>query len=393
MRYGKRILPISFTTNAVDEPITAFDNTALTPQFEQRLYDGKYIYEAYTNIYPLATYSWNHISEAENGICTKLDDKTTVVSTAVPCVKDITTVYIIDTYRDITNLVDGKYFKFIGTTGDIDFNTIDPTSPSGWAEVVNHRHFDAIPSESSIYWKYVDVINSQRHLDGTVYTQTTLDVGTTISNEYLFDAIDFIDTIAFFNIDLTSIEITVRLQDDTIVVPTFSLDLQDYQGITIPYEWHFTSLEGALKKNTFTSIDIYSDIKIQIDYINTNGNPKVGETFFTKSTDMGVTLNRPQGRKKNFDRISIDPITGIKTRVKSKTLVDEVTYNVLIPTEALDSKITTWSNLINEDILIIGDETGTFTNLIHFCYIQEFPYEIDSTSTHNTYQIKLTTLA
>ena len=394
MKYGKKIHPVSFTTNVVDDSYTAFDNTSFVPQGEKRLYDSQYIYEANTNIYPLATYSWNHISSTANGVCIKLDDKTIIDSTLVPVTQDVTVVYVIDTYKDTTGLVDGKYFLYTGATGTADFNTIDPTNPASWTEVVNYRYFDAIPSESSLYWKYIDVINSRRHLDGIIYNQTILASGTTITNEYIFDSISFINTIAFFNMDLTSIEITVRLQsNDSIVVPTFSVDLQDFQGITTPYDWHYTPLEGALKKNAIAYIPIYSDIKVQIDYINTNNSPKIGETFFTRAADMGATLNRPQGRKKKFDRIIIDADTGKKTRIKSKALVDEVTYNVAVPTHSMDSKITIWSELINEDILIIGDESGVYTNLIHFCYIQEFPYEIDSNSTKNIYQIKLTTLA
>ena len=392
MQYGKRIYPDSFTSTVVDVLPSVFNNTEAVVQGDQRLYESDYLYEARTNIYPLATYSWNHIEASTNGICTILATKALVPdTTVVPVTKDVTVVYVIDTYKDTTNIVDGKYFMYKGNNSTENFNTIDVTHPS-WEEVANHRYIDATPSESSIYWKYLGVKNSKAHLDGIVNNQTILESGTQIDNVYIFTD-RFIDTIAFFNLDCTSVEITVTKLDDTVIVPTFTLDLKDYQGITTPYNWHFTPIESVRLKNKLARISVNSNIKILISYIKSSGSPKIGEVFFTRSKDMGQTLNRPQGRKKKFDRVIIDKTTGAKTRIKSKALVDEVSYSVIVGTNEIDSKITIWTDLINEDILIIGDESGKYTNLIHFAYIQEFPYEIDTASSHNIYQIKLTTLA
>ena len=392
MEYGKLIQPVSFTTNVVDDTYIVFDNTASVVSGKQRLYDSKYIYTAKTNIYPLATYSWNHIDSTQNGTCIKLEDKTEVLSTAVPVIKDVTTVYVEDTHLDITNAVDGKYFIYVGNQNTLDFNTIDVTHPD-WSESVNLRYWDVTPSDSSIYWVEDSVLNSKRHLDGVVFNQTILTTSSTIINEYVFDGSQVVNKILFFNIDLTSIKLTVLDNNDNVLIPEQIISLYDYQGIMTPYEWFFTPMPSTQLSSAIISIKPYSDMKIKIEYENTGSDPKIGETIFTYPQDCGKTLNRPQGRKKKFDRITIDSITGKKTRIKSDALVDEVTYNVSVPVGEIDSKITLWGQLINEDIVIIGDESGTYTNLVHFCYIQEFPYEIDTGSSENQYQIKLTTLA
>ena len=61
MQYGRKIQPTSFTTNVADSVVTTFDNNSFVIKDSLRKY-GDVIYQAYINIYPLATYSWNDIA-------------------------------------------------------------------------------------------------------------------------------------------------------------------------------------------------------------------------------------------------------------------------------------------------------------------------------------------
>jgi len=108
--------------------------------------------------------------------------------------------------------------------------------------------------------------------------------------------------------------------------------------------------------------------------------------------DIGATANAPQGRKRKFDTINISD-AGIKTKVTRDALIDEITYTVYIETERNDSVITQISKLINENIVIIGDESGKLSNAIHYGWLSEHPYELDTNSTQNKYSMKITTLA
>lgn len=389
MEYGIPLKIDNLDTNITDEDYPLFSNTGAYPKDFFTIYNEA-IYKARTNIYKLATYSWNEYDEADNGIVTKLDDKSIILNTLVPCVKDVTTVYIEDSNK--TGIV-GKYYIFTGTSGNIDFTTTDPTNPSNWEEVTSVRGFDVIPpsaTELSLYWEYIDVLNSKKHLDGTIWTQTVAQAGvTTITNYYTITE-DFVNIIAFFNLDCNSIEVTVRSAvDNSVLVDTKEIDLYDYQGIVSPYEWHFTQL-GARLKNSFVRIPIYANIIIQVDYI--GANPKVGEIVFARSVSLGKTLDKPTGRKKKFDKITIDE-NGKKTVIKSKSMIDELSYNIIVNKEVADSKVTELSKLLNDDILIIGDETGEYTNLINYGSITEQPYEFDSGSSVNFLQITVNTLS
>lgn len=387
MEHGKPLTSSFMITTIEDVLPDDFNNILAVPQGEERLY-GDFIYEANTNLYPLAKYSWNDYSVPAEGIVTILADKSIVPdSTAVPVLQNVTTVYIADSSEET---IIGDYYLYIGADGDIDFTTVNPTNPSNWEKVKNLRFYDVIPSENSIYWKYIDIKNSLRHMDGTIWNQTIADEGDSIiTNYYTFN--DYVNTIAFFNMECTSIEITVRQEsDNSILMEKQVVSLRDYQGIASAYDWFFEPTVIG-KDTALVKIPIYRDIIIQIDYINTYSPPKVGETVFVRAKNTGKTGNKPQGRKKKFDIVTIDK-DGKKSVQKSRTMIDEINYEVWIETNSLDRKIKEWERLINDDILIIGDETGKFTTLINYGYIKDMPYEIDSNTTHNKYSIKITTL-
>jgi len=389
MQYGKKIQPTSFTTNVTDPVVTIFDNNSFVMKDSLRRY-GDVIYQAYKNIYPLATYSWNDIANGVTPSVLRLSDNVTINPTSVPCTKDVTVVYVQDTWKTGAENVVGKYYLYTGTTGNADFTTIDPSSPANFTPILNYRHFDVTPSSGSLYWYVVETINSKKHLDDTIYSQTILDTTGTITNTYTIDTM--IDTILLFNVKLEEIAVTVKDTLDNILVPRYTLDLRDYQGIMTPYAWFFTPVEGTLKENAFTKINPYSSIKVTIEYTNNLVPPRIGETIFTRMVDIGVTANAPQGRKRKFDTININD-AGIKTKVTRDALIDEITYTVYIATERNDSVITQISKLINENIVIIGDESGKYANAIHYGWISEHPYELDTNSTQNKYSMKITTLA
>lgn len=389
MQYGLKIQPTSFTTNVTDPVVATFDNSSYVMKDSLVKY-GDVIYKAATNIYPLATYSWNDIANGATPEVKRLSDGVIITPTSVPCTKDVTVVYVQDTWKTGRENVVGKYYLYTGTTGNVNFTTIDPSSPANFSVISNYRHLDVTPSNNSLYWYVVETINSKKHLDDTIYSQTVLDTPGTIVNTYTIDTM--IDTILFFNVKLEDIAITIKDALGNILVPRYTLDLRDYQGIMTPYAWFFTPVEGTFKENAFTKINPYSSVKVTIEYTNDSVPPRIGETIFTRMVDIGVTANAPQGRKRKFDSISISD-AGIKTKVTRDALVDEITYTVYIDTARNDSVITQISKLINENIVIIGDESGKLSNAIHYGWLSEHPYELDTNSTQNKYSMKITTLA
>ena len=99
-------------TDQAGTAIPAWVNTAGYIQGTE-VSHNKRISRAFTNIPALATYTWNDPSASVTPVCTRLSDGVTVIPpTAVPCVKDVTVVYVTDEYKDTTKAATGKYFQY-----------------------------------------------------------------------------------------------------------------------------------------------------------------------------------------------------------------------------------------------------------------------------------------
>jgi len=391
MEYGIPLTPDSHTVDFSDDAITSFDNTLAVSEGLRRKYDD-IEYEANTNIYALAEYSWNEPDSGTTGITTRLADKADITSTAVPCTQNVTVVYVIDSYQDeaVPKDVVGKYFLYIAANADVDFTTIDVTNPSDWDEVINKRYWDVIPDENSIYWETINTVNTKRLIDGKIFTQT---VAPTSSMEHKFYFTTYVNTIAIFNMECDEVNITVNAWDGaayTNEVHNETIDLIDLSGIASSYAWHYTPLD-KFKTRLLERIPMYPKIEIVITFTKTATDPKVGEVVFARTETSGKTHDKPKGTKRTFDITSQDA-SGQRTVIKSDKIIDTIAYRVSIPVNSIDAIIQKWGELINVNILIIGDETGEFTTLINYAYIKELPYEIATNWTQNTYEITVNTL-
>lgn len=393
MEYGTPLQPDSFVPDFTDDTIADFDNVEAVAVGLRRKYEDVE-YESFTNIYALAFYSWNEYDENSIGITTRLSDKVDITSTAVPCIQNETIVYVEDSYKDTASPQEavGKYFKYTGTTGNVDFTTVDVSNPANFTEVINYRYFDAIPDEESIYWKTIETLNTYRLIDGKIYTKTVSPDSVMV---YDFYFTTYINAIAIFNMSCEEINITVNAWEDgtsdyTNEVFNETTNLLDLTGITSSYAWHYTPLE-KYKNRLLARIPIYPKVKITITFTNTATNPEVGEVIFARTESSGITLDKPTGVKKNFDITTVDK-NGNRTVEKSNRIIDTITYRVIIPTNSIDGMIHKWGELINENLLIIGDETGAFTVLINYAYIKDIPYEISSNSEQNIYSLTANTL-
>jgi len=395
MEYSKPIDAESITVSFSDTVVTAFDNTALVPLGDIRRYNF-HDYKALTNIYELATYSWNNISSTIDGVTTKLDDKTIVDSTAVPCIQNVTTIYVIDSYKDIADPQDavGKFFLYTGTNQDVDFTTIDPNNPSNFDIVINYRFEDIFPDENSLFWEDLGAINSRRLIDRIIKNPTIAPSGNEMTYEFIYTTST--NVVAFFDINCSSIEISryrynsVSELYDIEVMPLTVFELKSVEGIIDSYTWHLTELAGNLDR-LLVRLPIWSNTKTIVTFKNTVSAPEVGEAIFGRAISLGTTLDEPTGTRKSFSKTKLTA-DGKRIVSKSSSIIDKITYRVIIPTTQVDSKIKTIGELLEENLLIIGDESGRFTTLTSFGYASELPFKVKSNSNMNEYGLTINTL-
>jgi hypothetical protein len=394
MEYGVPIVPDSITASFADTVVTAFDNTALVLQGETRRYNF-HDYTAFTNIYQLATYSWNDADIAEVGETIRLSDKVVIDSTVVPCVQNETIIYVIDSYKDtaVPQEAVGKYFKYTGTTGNVDFTGIDPSNPSNFSEVINYRFEDIYPDVSPLFWDDLGAINSRRLMDGIVANPSLAPSGTSMVFTFILSTSS--NAIAFFNLDCSDINVTEyrwnsATMDYDIEVFNEDYDLKSLAGIVDSYTWHTSPVE-LLKDRLLVRIPIWSKTKTVITFNNSLRPPSVGEVIFARALSIGKTLDGVPGKRRNFDKTTVTS-NGYKVRTENPNIVDKITYKVIISTNLIDTTIQTIGELLGDNLLIIGDETGTFTVLLNYGYTSELPFKIKSADDINSYGITINTL-
>lgn len=395
MEYAELITADSITQDFSDTAVTAFDNLSLVPKEEIRRYNYR-DYQAKTNIYELATYSWNDISSTATAKTIRLADKVSVDSTVVPCTQDVTTIYVIDSYKDNTvpQQAVGKFFVYTGVTGNVDFTTIDPSNPANFTEVINYREFDIYPEENPLFWKDLGAINSRRLVDGIIGNQTIAPSGSTMTYEFIFST--SINAVAFFNLSCKSITITEYRYNETSgqydieILPETTYDMISLEGIIDSYTWHTMPVE-QVKDRLLIRLPIYAKTKVRITFENISTPPEVGEIIFGRTISIGTTIDSPTGTRKGFSQTQIQE-DGTRTVKKSKNIIDRIEYEVIVPTKNIDNIIKTIGELLEDTLLIIGDESGRFTVLFSAGYVSELPFKIKSRRTENIYSITVNTI-
>lgn len=393
MEYGVPVAPTTVTPDFSDPSVTAFNNVLGVPIDEVRRYNNR-DYKALTNIYPLATYSWNDPQSGTTPMCIRLSDKASMTPTAVPCISNQTIVYVIDSYKDtaVPKAAVGKYFMFTGTSGNIDFTAMNPLSPSQFTQVVNFRYTDIYPDTNSLYWEDLGAVNSLKLLDGVVANATISPVQASMTYEFIFDTV--VNAAAFFGMaNAQSVTVTqyrwnplTSLYD--IQTFTDTLLLKSLDGVYDSYTWHFTPV-GQLKDRVLVRLPIWTKTKLVVTW---EGNyPAVGECIFARLLTVGDTLDRPTGTRKTFAQTQLSA-DGKRTVKRYNTIKDEISYRVAVPTQLADSTIKMIGLLLEANLLIVGDESGQFTTLINYGYISDLPFEIASNDTINKYGITVNTL-
>jgi hypothetical protein len=393
MEYGVPISPITVNPSFSDPSVTAFDNLLGVSLGGVRRYNNR-DYKVLTNVYPLATYSWNDPQSGTTPLCIRLSDKAGMPPTAVPCISNQTIVYIIDTYKDAVTpkVAVGKYFMFTGTSGNIDFTNVNPWDTYQFTQVVNFRHTDIYPDVNPLYWEDLGAVNSLKLLDGVVANATVSPVQASMTYTFTFNTA--VNAVAFFGMaNAQSVTVTqyrwnalTSAYDIQTFTDTFLLKALD--DVYDSYTWHFTPV-GQFKDRLLVRLPVWTKAKLVVTW--EGDYPAVGECIFARLRTVGDTLDRPTGTRKTFAQTQVS-WDGKRTVKRYNTIKDEISYRVAIPTHLADSTIKMIGLLLESNLLIVGDESGEFTTLINYGYISDLPFEIPTGNTITVYGITVNTL-
>lgn len=324
---------------------------------------NKRISQAFTNIPALATYTWNDPSPSVTPICTRLSDGVSITPvTAVPCVANTTIVYIISSYKDLTNVVTGRYFKYTGTTGNVDFTTIDPTSPAQWTEVLGYRYLSAEPVEgNTVYWEDLGASNRNRCADKAYNSQS---IGLDTMEEWWEFKLQNAEEVVLFNIAAQSARMVAYATD--IGTPFYDNTISSLLDTTGIVNWRTLSQYiPKYTKGARWTLPFYSgEVTIRIYLMNPSpGSVYLGEILPGRKSYVGATLDGVPVQVKSSGVVTELPNGDIVFAdegdvTKVYTLFDFV---VKFDSPNLDVLLDTCSKMINRRIVVFAENTDTVT--------------------------------
>lgn len=354
---------------------------------------GGTLVKAFTNIYPLATYTWNDSSQLETPKVIRLSDNATIDPTTVPCVKDVTVVYVVDTWKDGADTVVGKYFQFTGTTGNIDFTAINPVSPANFTEILNYRYEDHEPlmGQNSLFWEYLQYTNRAKPTDKSMSSQSVVE--NTTEEWWEFET-NNPDRVSLFNIEAEQARIIVYTTDiNNPLYDNTTENLYDYSSII---NWRtLVRYIPIYKKNVFWSLPfITGTVKIRVYLISSVATTlrlgeilegEIGELAITEDgialqiKSSGIITERPNGEVVFEDE-------GDQTKVYTTT-----DFNLVYNSDELDSVTDKCSEIINRRIVIYGENTDSirFQTLVIYGFIRDASPTFDSNMNKSNLKIKV----
>ena len=382
-------IPLHTDSNGVVYPVW---NSANTYPINSIVSHNGNLYQSYTNIYPLATYSWNDIANGTTGITKRLSDDVTMTSTAVPCVKDVTVVYVIDSWKDTTGIRKGKYWIYTGTTGDVNFTTVDVSSPANFTEILNYSNIKNEPlGDGTLFWKNLGATNRLKAVDKSYNSQTV--IGGVSEVWWEFD-IKNVDKVVLFNLESNKAKIIVYATD--INSPIYTNTIDSLLDTTSIVNWRTLSqYEAKYTKNADWTIPFFTGtLKCRVVLFNTSITTfKLGEILTGQMARIGLTLSnipiqvKSSGKiveKDNGDVVLEDE--GDITKVY--TIFD---FTLKYDNSELDFVIEECGKIINRRLVVSAEDTDSpkFRSLVLYGFIREASPNFDDAWENSDIQIQL----
>lgn len=353
------------------------------------------LYSAETNIYPMATYSHNDIANTITPEVIRLSDNAIITPTAVPCVKDQTVVYVIDTWKEGREDVVGKYFIYVGTTGNIDFTVIDPKNPSTFHfnPINNYTELKVEPvfGDSSLYWKYLGRTNRNKIIDKAYNSQSIIQNSTEAWWEFEVEAPD---VITLFNVATQKAKITIYTTD--INNPIYENTMDDLLDTSSIINWRTLVRYRNKYKNTttWTIPFISGTYTVRITLMSTTPmDLKLGEAILGLKQDVGITVDGVPTQIKSSGKIIENDNGEVVFQDEGDITKVYLIYTFGIKYDSIthDAIIDKCTELINRRIVVNGENTDKqeYRSLTVFGHIMDASPTLKTNNTKSDIQIQV----
>lgn len=342
-------------------------------------YQDTRLYEARVNILPLAKYSWNSV-DPNDLITTNLLTQTVVDSTAVPIAID-----------DIVYHIAEKQFYKSKQSRTVNFTT-EVHDVANWnkEEAGIHRHEYLYPADSPLYWKDIGATNRNKCADKAINSQSIKN-GTEMWFE--FEAKN-IDKVALFNLIAESATITVYTQD--INNPIYEDTKSNILDTSLIVNWRTLSqYETIYVKNIDWTIPFFvGTVTVRVALGSTaTSDIFLGEILAGQTEEVGMTTDGLPISIKSAGKITQQDNGDIVFEDEGdETKIYEIfNFNVLFESIGLDVTLTRCGNMINNRIVVFGENTdeAKYRSLVVYGFSRDASPDFKSNSSHSNIKLQV----
>ena len=277
------------------------------------------LYKCYEQIEELSTYIFNSTDISKPDSTIRIIDDVVMDSTSVPCVEDVTIVYVVE---------NNTYYRYNSASGNVDFTTEDITSPSHFTALDSGRYEINHPENTPLIWEDLGFTNKYKQLDKNLGSQTVVNG----DMEFSF-VVSKVDSIYFFNVLASQIDVKVTQIDTSEIV----IDTQNSMRSKDGGSWYnFWFKDFFNKTKLFVEIPMRFNVLVEIKLHNIGGYSKCGLIGIGKKEFLGATLYGAgigivdfskqetnadgesyfeQGRVKSTNNITLDVVSADTDRV------------------------------------------------------------------------------
>jgi len=323
------------TTNIADDDTAIWNGTFEYAKETIRQLNHK-LYKCYEKVELLSTYIYNDTDLSKPHITTRIIDNVVIDSTSVPCVKDVTIVYVVE---------NNTYYLYSEDDNNVDFTSEDMTNPTNFTVLENGRHTLDNPEISPLIWEDLGYVNKYKMLDKNLGSQTILDGN--IEASFL---VSKIDRIFFFNVFAESIDIKITQIDSDIVLLDENFTMQSKDGGTF-YNYFYNDFIYETK--LFSSVEINFNMLIEIK-INAIGNvAKCGLVAIGRSEYLGATLYGASVGIHDFSKKEVNEATG-ESYLKQGKVKSTNNLTIDVPINLTDKVIDVLTRYRSIPVVFIG---------------------------------------
>lgn len=287
--------------------------------------------------------------------------------------KIIRPVTVTDSVLDASNIAENDYPQWaVGTTYAIGAKVIVLSTHRIYESLINSNLGNNPTTDDGTKWLNIGATNRWRAFDKTITDQAT----NTTTITYSFDPQSLVNSIAFFNLEATSVDVTVTDAVDGVVYDE-TVSLVDNGAVE---NWWSYFFEPIVRKTEIVLFDLPNYVSAIVDVsINapTGDTAKVGQIVFGNQKTLGLTTYGTTVGIQDYSTKDTDAFGNVI--ITERRFAQTVEYDVKLVTSTVRDVQKTLAGFRATPLVYSGTDTGEFGDLV-YGYYRNFGINISTPS-------------